>query len=373
MEFGGIKPTVAMESHQANCAQLVSKALQFLQSTDGGISRKPDLISVTRGPGMLSCLAVGLGVAKGLAISYGVPLVGVNHMQAHALTPRLVSALSDSPGEVIQPKFPFLTVLVSGGHTMLVHSKGLTDHEILADTGDIAVGNMLDIVGRAVIPTEVLTESGDIMYARVLEKFVFPDGDIQHEYTAPKKKSDYLEKIESKWGWAISPPLRGSASKDMRYSFGGLESYVKTFADEASQEPEFSIAKRKELGRDAMKAAFEHLASRVSMGLNNMDEGDRGEISNLVVSGGVASNRYLKTILREWLDISGYSHIKLIFPPPALCTDNAAMIAWTGLEMYEAGYSTSLRCPPIRKWAIDPAAEDGGILGVGFWDFRNTK
>ncbi len=113
--FRGIHPIVALEGHEEKLAGLIEKSLAFLPSNGG--APRPDFVSVTRGPGMRSNLNTGLFTAKGLAVAWRVPLVGVHHMQAHALTPRLVSAISDAK---ITPDFPFLSVLVSGGHTLLV-------------------------------------------------------------------------------------------------------------------------------------------------------------------------------------------------------------------------------------------------------------
>jgi N6-L-threonylcarbamoyladenine synthase len=115
-----------------------------------------------------------------------------------------------------------------------------------------------------------------------------------------------------------------------------------------------------------MRVAFEHVGSRVLMALDNLAK--RGaRIGNLVVSGGVASNQYLKHILRVLLDSRGYNNICLVFPPPKFCTDNAAMIAWTGIEMWEAGYRTELTGMVLREWTIDPKSSDGGILGADGW------
>jgi N6-L-threonylcarbamoyladenine synthase len=121
---------------------------------------------------------------------------------------------------------------------------------------------------------------------------------------------------------------------------------------------------RRVLARETMALAFEHLASRVLFALERPGIQD---IRTLVVSGGVASNQFLKTILRKNLDIKGYKDIALVFPPPKFCTDNAAMIAWTGIEMFEAGWRTSLDAMAIKKWSIDQKAADGGILGIDGW------
>jgi N6-L-threonylcarbamoyladenine synthase len=118
------------------------------------------------------------------------------------------------------------------------------------------------------------------------------------------------------------------------------------------------------VAREGMRVAFQHLASRVMFAL---DRPEVQGINSLVVSGGVACNKYLKHVLQYSLDQNGYHKMTLVFPPPEYCTDNAAMIAWTGIEMYEAGWRTSLEAMATNKWAIDPKASDGGILGLDGW------
>ncbi|CAL8575346.1 Mitochondrial tRNAs modification protein [Xanthoria parietina] len=386
--FRGVHPIVALESHNKQLAPLVAKALRNCPSPDqrspsisiraqsGWLEKtKPDFISVTRGPGMLSSLNTGLNTAKGLATAWQVPLVGVNHMQAHALTPRLVHALETENNEQLPPKFPFLTLLVSGGHTMLVHSKALTHHAILANTMDIAIGDCIDKMARHILPAGLIEDSAEMMYGRLLEHFAFPNGPSDHGYIAPRTRAEDLSQKPSIWGWALTAPLSrtrsGSRSKDMAFSFAGLGSAIERICHRI--EKAMTLDERRDVAREAFRVAFEHLASRVLMALQQLkiaETADTEEMGTLVVSGGVASNRFLRTVLRSFLDIRGFAHIRLVFPPTSLCTDNAAMIAWTGTEMYKAGYETDLSCGALRKWSIDPSAESGGILGVDGWRMK---
>lgn len=139
---------------------------------------------------------------------------------------------------------------------------------------------------------------------------------------------------------------------------------------------------RQALGREVMKVAFEHLASRAIMALETLQEAgsnnsnkssNSNSVKTLVVSGGVASNRFLRHVLRSVLDCRGFAHIQLRFPPIELCTDNAAMIGWAAMEMYEAGWESELGIQAVRKWSLDPEAEDGGILGLGGWRERGQS
>jgi len=326
--FNGVHPLVALESHQENLARLVEEAIEHLPLSKLGESLKsgqvdedelgqeilnevkhaqsiaskrlPDFISVTRGPGMRSNLFTGLDTAKGLAVAWQKPLIGVHHMQAHALTPRLVAALQtygtlsrkEQVPEVfvgrisVEPQFPFLSVLASGGHTLLIHSASLTDHEIMASTSDVAIGECLDKVARIVVPAEILQKSGNVMYGALLENFAFPHQEIldkdsesstddttrdepsllqrwlpslasserpatktptyvlenstaaeyrikyesRYSYEVPKNHEEALKRNVSKWGWGFNQPLSraqgGLKSKSMEMSFSGLMTAV---------------------------------------------------------------------------------------------------------------------------------------------------
>lgn len=422
--YGGVHPIAAHESHQQNIAKLVNDALRSLphkatlppdsanvvlvKGPHGPeLRQKPDFITVTRGPGMRASLFTGVDTAKGLAVAWQIPFLGVNHMQAHALTPRLVSALDSTAPATRQnqtihadvlisdhghhkklrstaaveaaPAFPFLSLLVSGGHTMLVHSKDLCDHEILAETTDIAIGTLLDKCAREVLPYDVLNSSSSVMYGSTLERFAFPDMDspaFDYGYTPPavKGKKSTTSSVGSnkkplQYEWSISRPLLspgpGVTPEEFaaKLCFSGIGSTVRSIM---AKNPGMEDAERRDLAREAMRIAFEHVGSRLLIALENLVH--RGvSIETLVVSGGVACNQYLKHILRTLLDSKGYNTIRLVFPPPKFCTDNAAMIAWTGIEMWEAGYSTEFSAMAIRQWAIDPKASDGGILGVDGW------
>ncbi|KAF2095476.1 hypothetical protein NA57DRAFT_15017, partial [Rhizodiscina lignyota] len=390
--YKGIHPLVALESHQRNLAVLVNQALARLPSADlddgrdpvfstgrtvsvhnaksGKMeSRKcPDFISVTRGPGMRSNLATGLDMAKGLAVAWQIPIVGVHHMQAHALTPRLMSALEAeySSDDHSSPAFPFLSLLVSGGHTLLVHSERLTEHRVLADS-DMAVGSAIDKIARLVLPPEIISSSLSTMYGAVLERFAFPNG-LSYDYAPPASKAvEDRRRGNELWPWSFSLPLNetsgGQKKYSMEFSFSGTVSAVERFMkyDQQSETvkslrtEDVSYAERQALARESMRVCFEHLASRVTLALDSM----KTPMSTLVVSGGVASNVFLRHILAEWLTVRGYPDVKLSCPPPALCTDNAAMIAWAGCEMYEQGWRSDLGITARRKWPLGPSNSGG--------------
>ena len=308
--YSGIYPAKAVTSHQEHLSTLVARSLETLPRADFGVYGqdqalkprkqdvgrtcklfKPEFISVTRGPGIRTALACGLDTAKGLAVAWGIPIVGVNHMQAHALTPRLVCALDRNwKAANIEPGFPFLSLLVSGGHTLLVLSKGLWHHSILASASDIAVGNAIDKMARSILTPEVLDRK-DIMYGRVLERYGFPNGASDYKYTAPASRAQEITPKATRWGWALPAPL--AETQTMQFSFSGLGSAVKRICDR--QGSGMGKGERTLLARESMRVAFEHLASRVTLALRHL--GRKGEhIKTVVVCGGVASNGYLRAV-----------------------------------------------------------------------------
>ncbi|CAG7943638.1 unnamed protein product [Penicillium salamii] len=378
----GIHPIIALESHQESLGNLVQKALNYLPESqsgngnglklaDGSQRRLPDFISATRGPGMRSNLSVGLETGKALSVAWQIPMVGVHHMQAHLLTPRLVSCLdnqSNPDPSAVAPELPFLSILVSGGHSILVQSTHLTEHKILAASEDIAIGEALDKSARDIIPAELLQGAKSTMYGKTLEKFVFPNGEADFaDYKPPMTRGDELAKRESKWGWYVTTPFANTRA--LQFSFSSVSSMVGKIVARRSAEGGLSHDERVDLGREVMRVAFEHLASRTIIALETLRPHNTGKdkIQTLVVSGGVAANRFLMKVLRSFLDVRGFGDIQIVAPPPYLCTDNAAMIGWAGIEMFEAGWKSSLACRPLRKWSLDPQADDGGILGPGGW------
>ncbi|KAJ5908041.1 hypothetical protein N7495_000723 [Penicillium taxi] len=379
-EHRGIHPILALESHQENLACLVDKALRYLPSpsngeksidlADGTKCRRPDFISATRGPGMRSNLSVGLDTGKALSVAWQIPMVGVHHMQAHMLTPRLVSCLEERKSQTSEGtaslQFPFLSILVSGGHSMLVHSKSMTDHKILASSEDIAIGETIDKSAREIIPADLLKESKTTMYGKALEQFVFPNGKEDFaDYRPPMNRGEEVIKRQSRWGWSVTTPFANT--RTLQLSFSSVASMVNKIIK--NKDGEMSREERVDLGREIMRVSFEHLASRTIIALDalRLRHSDEKEIKTVVVSGGVAANKFLMAVLRSFLDVRGFEKMEIIAPPPYLCTDNAAMIGWAAIEMFESGYTTDLKCRAIRKWTLDSQAEDGGILGLDGW------
>ncbi|KAK7900882.1 Mitochondrial tRNAs modification protein [Exophiala xenobiotica] len=377
---GGIYPPEALNSHQLNLAKLVERSLPFLPEggqalperkrlslQDGGLKEKPDFVSVTRGPGMNQNLATGLNTAKGLATAWQIPLVGVHHMQAHALTPRLVNSMEGSSHNSLKPDFPFLTLLVSGGHTMLLYSKGLVEHEVLASTRDVAVGDELDKCGRIILPQDIQQAIPDTAFGKYLSAYAYKTSEDFTSWDVPQTRQEEILRPLNKYGWNMMTPM--AKNRDLAFNFSGIASQVSRIMRGRTSSGDgapMSEEERLLLARAALGTAFEHLGSRTIMALEKLRE-QEVEISTLVVSGGVAANDFLRYYLRQMLHMRSFGTISLVFPSVELCTDNAAMIAWAGMEMFEAGYRTDLGCGPLKKWSMDRHSEDGGILGVPGW------
>ncbi|KAJ5404140.1 hypothetical protein N7509_004011 [Penicillium cosmopolitanum] len=381
----GIHPILALESHQESMANLVNKALKSLPATkegqpsiylaDGSTRRRPDFISATRGPGMRSNLSVGLDTGKALSVAWQIPMVGVHHMQAHLLTPRLVSCLENAAAENGKNDTSTSTSTSSVGSAASPrsHSSQSSFPAAIQSSEDIAIGEALDKSAREIIPAELLSEATNTMYAKTLEKFVFPNGAADFgDYKPPLNRGEEVAnmKKQSGYGWSVTVPFANTRA--LQLSFSSIASMVNKIVKARSES--LSHLERVELGRETMRVCFEHLASRTIIALEQLRLSHVGdeEVKTLVVSGGVAANRFLMAVLRSFLDVRGFGGVRIVAPPPYLCTDNAAMIGWAGIEMFEAGWETGLGVRALRKWTLDPEAEDGGVLGPGGWVKRDV-
>lgn len=259
-------------------------------------------------------------------------------MQAHALTPRMVSALKSHahPSPEPAPKFPFLSVLASGGHTLLIHSASLTHHHVLGSTNDIAIGECLDKIARVVLPAQLLQTTKSTMYGALFEAFAFPDSGLEGQttltspcmqfiqsaesylsmhghryewYNVPTNHEDAIRRNTTKWGWALNKPLTKSGGgikiNSLEMSFSGITTMVerivrygidpttRKFNKVERAATEIEMEERMDLARETMRAAFEHLASRVVLGLQSQRDITTSKPA-VVMAGGVAANSLLR-------------------------------------------------------------------------------
>ncbi|KAG2151807.1 glycoprotease family-domain-containing protein [Suillus cothurnatus] len=315
--FGGIHPSVAIEAHQRNMPGAVRMALEQAHISIHDI----DGVAFTRGPGIGGCLSVGSNAAKSLAAALGKPLVGVHHMQAHALTPLLTTPTADLP------QFPFLTLLISGGHTLLLLASSLISFEILATTADASIGRAFDKAARALGLSWGTRGPG-----AALEELC-------------RTTNGELESVPDIQPFTV--PMPGK----LAFSFASLQSSVDRYIS-LMDEP-LSSSHKIALARAFQTAAARQLCAKLTLSLKNLEL--KGvNVRDVVVSGGVASNVFLRERLRAALDeYSSGERISLHFPPLELCTDNAAMIAWASMHRFLAGdyddYTVDLRA----KWSIE--------------------
>ncbi|KAF8197966.1 glycoprotease family-domain-containing protein [Pholiota molesta] len=305
--YGGIYPMSAIGSHQHDLPFAVRRALD---ESELDLAKDIDGIAFTRGPGMPGCLSVGMNAAKTLAAAMGKPLVGVNHM-----------VLSYST------KIPFLTLLISGGHTLLLLATSVNSFKLLATTADESIGRSFDKVSKLLQLKWTKLGPGD-----ALEKFCAEDS----EGKCPS-----------------IPPLPRPMPKRLAFSYSALHSHVKLFIESLGGSESLDIPMKKSIARAFQTAAVGHLEDKLVLALEwckhqNID------IQSIVVSGGVASNMFLRQRLRERLiEYDKETPYSLIFPPPYLCTDNAVMIAWASMHRFLANDTDKYNIDLRPKWSIE--------------------
>lgn len=323
---GGIIPTKAFQHHQRT---LASSTKELFKENGLSASNPPDVICVTRGPGMGGALAVGLDFAKGLATALDKPLVGVHHMLGHLLVPRF-----ESSGQI--PQFPFLNLLVSGGHTMLVLSKSLLDHEILCNTIDIAAGDALDKCAR-----EIGMKGNNL--GKELEIFVNanPEHWTHAKYIMPKPLHNKNGRVNT-----------------VGYSFAPFITWLKRLIAEQNLDLTDEAIHRC-VGYHIQQAIFGHTVDKLKLALE-LNKDKLENVKDFVASGGVVSNIRFRKLMDEALKETYIERTN--YPNPALCTDNAVMIGWAGIELYEHGLTTDLSALPINKWPLSEITKVDGWI-----------
>lgn len=351
---GGIIPTAAHEFHQQALAKEVQKIIEW--------DRKlPDLVCATRGPGMVGSLSSGLQLAKGLSIAWNVPMVGVHHMVGHiaaAFLPKKEGSPNGAENHET-PHFPFWSLLCSGGHTMLVYLKSIIDHEVVANTLDIAAGDALDKCAR---------ELGFVgnMLGPELEKYV---QSIDDNEKLAFGKIDTAR--DNRFNLRMSMPMRGpkrlKVPEKVEFSFSSFLSSVQNLKKNGPLTEEL----RRFCAYKVQETLFAHLADRVLVALTKPGR----PFQDFVCSGGVAANGRLREILRESLkrlpdSADADEDIKFHFPDLSLCTDNAVMIGSAGAEVFEQYRKKSdMDVLPIRKWPMDEWLVADGWVDVSDAEF----
>ena len=301
--YGGVVPEIAARAHVEILPGLIGKVLDDAKLAIGDV----DAIAATAGPGLIGGVMVALLAGKGLALAAGKPLIAVNHLEGHALSPRLADPDLD---------FPYLLLLVSGGHCQLLEVRGVGDYRRLATTIDDAVGEAFDKAAK-------------------LLGLPYPGGPAIEQ----------LAKSGSPDAVPLPRPLVGS--REPHFSFAGLKSAVQR----AMASGNF---RREDIAAALQQAVVDCLVDRTRLALA------KTEARTLVVAGGVAANQAIRGALAELATANGRA---FSVPPGWLCTDNAAMIAWAGAERFAAGERDPLDVPARARWPLDERAEK--VRGAG--------
>ncbi|WP_294928639.1 tRNA (adenosine(37)-N6)-threonylcarbamoyltransferase complex transferase subunit TsaD [uncultured Paracoccus sp.] len=309
-DFGGVVPEIAARAHAEKLDICVEQAL-----AQAGL-RLADLdgIAVTAGPGLIGGVLSGVMLAKGLAAGTGLPLVGVNHLAGHALTPRLTDGVG----------FPYLMLLVSGGHCQFLRVDGPDDFTRLGGTIDDAPGEAFDKVAKLL----GLPQPGGPAVERAARQ-----GD-------PAR-------------FALPRPLLDRPGCDL--SFSGLKTAVLRLRDDlVAAQGGLHQGDRADICAAFQRAVAEVLAEKTRRALA------LAPVPTLAVAGGVAANTALRHALEQ---VAGQAGARFVAPPLALCTDNGAMIAWAGIEAFAQGRRDGLDLAARPRWPLDRKAAP--MLGAG--------
>jgi tRNA N6-adenosine threonylcarbamoyltransferase len=311
--YGGIVPEIAARAHVECLDEIIGEAMR-----ESGIDfPRLDAVAVTAGPGLIGGLLVGVTTAKAIALVRTLALVAVNHLEAHALTVGLTEGLPP----------PYLLLLVSGGHTQLLVVHDVGRYRRLGTTIDDALGEAFDKTAK-------------------LLGLGLPGG--------PAVEQAALRGVAGRF--ALPRPMLGRP--EPHFSFAGLKTAVRHQAQSLAPLRDQDVA---DLCMAFETAAAESVADRVRRAMEIADP--RFDIladKHLVVAGGVAANRHLRAALTTVAASAGYA---LHVPPPALCTDNAAMVAWAGAERLVRGWTDGLDLAARARWPLDPDATPA--LGFG--------
>ena len=319
-EFGGVVPELAARSHTEKIDLIVEKAIK----DSGKNITEIDAIAATAGPGLIVCLSVGLSFGKALAATLDKPFIAINHLEGHALSPKLNSKL----------KYPYLVLLISGGHSQFLSVQGLGKYKRLGTTIDDALGEAFDKTAKLLgieFPggpqIEILAQKGD-----------------PNKYNLPKP-------IFNKGGCNLS--------------FAGLKTAVLKISKNINNENE-----KFDLAASFQKTIEKILYKKTKIAFFEFEKLNELKEKNFVIAGGVAANKKIREMMINLCNENGY---KSIFPPINLCGDNAAMIGMVGLEKYKIGEFNDLNFPAKPRWPLDEKALFLKGAGVKLWVLKINK
>jgi len=303
-EFGGVVPELAARSHIEKIDWIVQKAID-----DSGTKiQEIDAIASTAGPGLIVCLSVGLSFGKALAASLNKPFIAVNHLEGHALSPKLNSKLD----------YPYLLLLISGGHSQFLSVKNLSEYQRLGTTIDDAIGEAFDKTAK-------------------LLGIEFPGGP-QIEILAKKGDSNKYE---------LPKPIFNRGGCNL--SFAGLKTAILKITKEIKTDQE-----KFDLAASFQKTVIEILYKKTKIAFIEFEKKIKPKEKKFVVAGGVAANKEIRNML---VNLCKEENYEPIFPPIDLCGDNGAMIAMVGLEKYKLKKFDNLNFSARPRWQLDENAQ----------------
>ena len=302
-EFGGVVPEIAARAHVEKIEFIVQKAIKEtnlnLENLDG--------IAATAGPGLIVCLTVGLNTGKAIAGSLKKPFIAVNHLEGHALSPKINNKI----------EFPYLLLLISGGHTQFLEVNGVNNYRRLGTTIDDALGEAFDKTAK-------------------LLGIEFPGGAKIEEW-AQKGDKNYFK---------LPKPILKKGGCNL--SFAGLKTAVLRTSKKLKKEKE-----KYHLAASFQKTVNEILYEKTKVAMEEFLKSKKSKKNIFVIAGGVASNL---SIRKNLIEVAKEKNFKSIFPPINLCSDNAAMIAWAGIERYKINLIDNLEFPSKARWPLDSSA-----------------
>ncbi|MFN4140311.1 tRNA (adenosine(37)-N6)-threonylcarbamoyltransferase complex transferase subunit TsaD [Aestuariivirga sp.] len=303
--YGGVVPEIAARAHVSHLDGLVAQAMK-----EAGLScEQLDGVAATAGPGLLGGVLVGLTMAKAIALAHQKPLLAVNHLEGHALTARLLADV----------EFPYLLLLISGGHTQFQIVEGVGRYHRLGTTIDDALGEAFDKVAK-------------------LLGLGYPGGPQVEAHARRGNPARF----------AFPRPLKGR--KDCNFSFSGLKTAVRETVNDLGTLSAQDVA---DACASFEAAVAETVADRLAVAVQMFRAAHPAvERPALIVAGGVAANQKLKAVFEQ---AAGRHGLRLIVPPAKLCTDNAAMIAWAGAERLALGLVDDLSFAARARWPLDQA------------------
>lgn len=318
--FGGVVPEIAARAHLDHLDNLIRGAMD-----DAGLSFcQLSGVAATAGPGLIGGVMVGMVAGKAIAAAHDLPFMGINHLEGHALTPRLTDDIA----------FPYLLLLISGGHTQLLVVEGVGQYRRLGTTLDDAAGECFD-------------KSAKIM------GLPYPGGPQVQKIAA-----ECLDAQKAIKRFSLPTPMKGREGCD--FSFSGLKTAVRMHV-EAMPEGALDRACIADLASAFQNSMAAVMCDRVKNAIRLFKQEYRPQNPTLVISGGVAANAAIRSGLEALMRAESVSFYA---PPLSLCSDNAAMIAWAGVERLRLGYVDPLDFAARPRWPLDPDAPARHGAGV---------